>query len=269
MNILKDIHISVIPNGWSDAHIQDIKVLLKDTASHINRELVSPFSEKIHVEKGDGSYPFTHPRSTQDEPHKISLLVEWDYWCQFAYQFAHEFCHVLSDYNRLKDCKNQWFHEAICELASVFTLRCMKKRWCTNPPFPNRKDYAESLAKYEDDMRKGYKKEWEDKYGKHSITLIDWLSDHEEEMRDISIKKNTNGDRHLEYRLRYALVAYALLPIFEEDPSGWNAIRFLPCSDSYIGQYLDEWSQLVEEPNRSFVRHCKKCIESDLTPFNT
>ena len=57
-------------------------------------------------------------------------------WAKFGYQFSHEFCHVLSNYENLKANPNNWFHEAICELASVFTLRRMAERWPTHPPYP-------------------------------------------------------------------------------------------------------------------------------------
>ena len=263
-----DIHILVITNSWGNADIPAIISLLEDIASHINRELTPPFTEEICVEKWDKDYPMAHYRLDQSQSHKISLTAEWCSWCQITYQFAHEFCHVLSDHNRLKGCKNKWFHEAICELASVFTLRSMERQWRDRTPFYGKTQYTESLKTYEESHRQKRKKNWENDYGTHSITLSDWLSDQEEEMRDISTRRNTNGDWHKKYRLIYSLVAYALLPIFEEKPKGWNAVRFLPNSDSYIKQYLDDWSEDVKEPDRPFVRLCKERIESTLIPFD-
>ena len=75
--------------------------------------------------------PITPYRPSRQGPFTVFLAARDDYWCQFAYQFSHELCHVLSDYERLGEGPNGWFHEAICELASVFTLRRMAERWLT------------------------------------------------------------------------------------------------------------------------------------------
>ena len=49
---------------------------------------------------------------------------------------------------KLKRNPNNWFHEAICELASVFTIRRMAQRWHTHPAFPKRTDYTAALRDY-------------------------------------------------------------------------------------------------------------------------
>ena len=54
----------------------------------------------------------------------IKLSARDTYWNKYAYQFAHEFCHVISKHDNLKENPNNWFHEAICELSiHAFTLR--------------------------------------------------------------------------------------------------------------------------------------------------
>ena len=112
---------------------------------------------------------------------------------QYAYQFAHEFCHVLSGYEGLEGNPNNWFHETICELASVFTLRRMAERWPTHPPYPN----------------------WAG-YSKH-------------------------------------LLEYALLPVFEEFPAGWNAIRKFPSSSRELKCYLTDWASAADPDDVPFV----------------
>ena len=94
----------------------------------------------------DDFTPRTHYRPSSSDPIFIQLTARDTYWSQFAYQFSHELCHILSDYERLGEGPNGWFHEAICESASVFTLRRMAERWRTCPPYAGRTDYAESLA---------------------------------------------------------------------------------------------------------------------------
>ena len=122
-----NINVLVLGNKWGEVSQSEIEYLLKEAASHIEGELYAPFTEEIHVKWWNKNYPLTKYRYDPNQPYIIKLTVKDRDWCRYVYQFAHEFCHVLSNYNRLKYCKNEWFHEAICELASIFTLRRMGK----------------------------------------------------------------------------------------------------------------------------------------------
>ena len=73
-------------------------------------------------------------RENREGPFVVQLTARDRKWSKFAYQFSHEFCHLLSGHDRLRDNPNQWFHESLCELASVFTLRQMAKQWLISPP---------------------------------------------------------------------------------------------------------------------------------------
>ena len=154
-------------------------------------------------------------------PSSSSLLPVTIEWSQFAYQFSHEFCHVLSNYENLKANPNNWFHEAICELASVFTLRRMAERWRTHPPYPNWADYV--AAKLRDYSEKTLSRQ--EVQLPEGVTLQSWLSSQEESLRKGEYQREKND-----------LVAYALLPIFENTPEGWNAIRNFPTSSGLSGR---------------------------------
>ena len=73
-------------------------------------------------------------------------------------------------------------------------------------------------------------------------TLSSWLASHEEELRACR-----------ELRAKNAVVARELLPLFEEEPSGWNAVRRFPASKSSLRDYLNEWVSEVEADDRPFV----------------
>jgi hypothetical protein len=49
------------------------------------------------------------------------------------YQFAHEFAHILSNYERHADSKvarqHEWFEEALCEVASLYALKRVGMQW--------------------------------------------------------------------------------------------------------------------------------------------
>ena len=73
-------------------------------------------------------------------------------------------------------------------------------------------------------------------------TLSAWLLSEEESLR---------LDQY--HRDRNAVVAYALLPIFESEPSGWNAIRRLPVSSAMFEDYLLEWHRQAEPADKPFI----------------
>ena len=211
---------------WGDARLNDIETLLNDTASHLNRLLRTPFQGTICVVPSPpGEPPRARYREPPDAPFVIWLTARDLEWSQFAYQFSHEFCHVLSNYENLKANPNNWFHEAICELASVFTLRRMAERWRTHPPYPNWADYAAKLRDYSEKTLSRQEVQLPE-----GVTLQSWLSSQEESLRKDAYQREKN-----------ALVAYALLPIFESAPEGWNAIRKFPTSSGCLADYLVDW----------------------------
>ena len=232
--------IVVAPYGWGEARPIDILLLLMDTASSLTQSLKNPLTGTVVVVPSlpSSENPMTYYRVSTDQPFFIELTAHDRKWSQFAYQFSHEFCHVLSDYERLRDSPNNWFHETICELASVFTLRRMAERWLTQPPYPNWSGYSESLASYVQERLSS--KEHQLPTG---TTLSTWLSFEEEGLR-----------KDCRMREKNSVVAYSLLAIFESDPGGWNAIRNLPDSPSMFKDYIAEWHARVEPADKPFVK---------------
>ena len=228
------------PKGWGEAIPSNIEALLVDVASHLNRLLVEPVTEQIKVVpvSGPGAVPRTLYRYGRSVPITIQLTANDRKWAKFSYQFAHEFCHVLSDYERLGANPNNWFHEALCELASVFTLRRMSELWPTQPPYPNWTDYAPALSDYAHDLLAD-----ENRQLPKGLTLATWLPMHETELR-----------QDLYIRDKNAIVAYQLLPLFEADPSGWNAVRSMPSSTGILTEYLADWHECVQPADKTFVK---------------
>ncbi len=180
-------------------------------------------------------------RSPTETWYTIKLSARDRCWDKYAYQFAHEFCHVLSNYELLQKNPNNWFHEAICELASVSTLRCMAERWPSYPPYPNWASYADNLRKYREERM-----DRPETHLPEGVSLQSWLLHNEDMLRIADYREKAE-------RNKQNLVAYQLLPIFEEFPSGWNAIRNLPTSNGYLKDYLNEWYSLVDLEDQPFV----------------
>ena len=151
------MQISVLESDWGEANRDDIRILLEDVASHIVRELRHPFDEAIRVVNlPTTDNPRAFYRGPHEDVHKVNLTAKDRKWSRFAYQFAHEFCHVRSGHERLRNNPNNWLHEAICELASIFTLRRMGERWRTEAPYTNWTSYSESLAAYAESLVEKY-----------------------------------------------------------------------------------------------------------------
>lgn len=66
------------------------------------------------------------------------------YWCQFIYQFAHEFCHYIIPQNVAQTMR--WFEESLCELSSQFFLLKSAEQWCIKPPYPDPKWRKNALS---------------------------------------------------------------------------------------------------------------------------
>lgn len=171
----------------------------------------------------------------------LRLDTEKTLWSQYAYQFAHEFCHILCGF-REGNANNKWFEETLCETASLYAMREMAKSWKEKPPYRNWADYRDSLRSYSDDVvlkRKGVE----------SILhrgLAAYYREHEMELQQKSTDRELNGS-----------MAVVLLRMFEEDPSRWEAIRWLNADRGTDGQsfnaYLIRWRIAAPERRRKFI----------------
>lgn len=55
--------------------------------------------------------------------HIVYLHVKDNYWCQWVYQFAHEYCHHLINGSLSGEWSPMlWFEETVCELSSMYNL---------------------------------------------------------------------------------------------------------------------------------------------------
>jgi hypothetical protein len=175
-------------------------------------------------------------------------------WCQYAYQFAHELCHIISRHELLRNNQNNWFHEAICELASFFVLRRMADTWLTQAPVADGPAWAGHLRSYEKERRAEYRDKLQTGEKLEGKKLGGWLAKHENTLRDNAIQLDDK-------RPLNAVVAGELLPLFEADPQGWNAVLALPASAGYIAEYLPAWYRAVEPSEQQFVRRIAEAFD--------
>ena len=258
--------LEIQPCNWGDANPRDIGMLLKDAALHINGLVDEPVADHIKVITAphDKDYPMTHYRNPRGEgPITIQLTPHGQYWAQFTYQFAHEFCHVLSDYERLEGNPNEWFHEALCELSSIFVLYRMKDVFDNNPLYNIWEQTSIRPGEYADRRLSDSNRQLPP-----GETLAQWLHRHEEELRT---SRHYDQDQAISgyARDQYAVVAYQLLPIFEANPGAWNAVRSLPTSDGMINDYLLDWYRQVAPKDQAVIGCIMELFSEHLDDYST
>ena len=143
-------------------------------------------------------------RGKNDE-YIVLLNTNGRYWCQYAFQFAHEIGHILCGYHQ-ENKRHLWYEEAVCEVASLFALRKMTKAWSEYPPYPHLITYAPEFQKYAD-KRLGVDDTTD------TFNFPEWYLKN----RNALEQEPTNFDRNL-------IVASQLLPIFEKNPMLWELV---------------------------------------------
>ncbi|HEV7404884.1 MAG TPA: hypothetical protein VGO11_18220 [Chthoniobacteraceae bacterium] len=191
--------------------------------------------------------PITAYRHRVDGRVAIGLTSTGAHWAQLAYQFAHEFCHALAGHSNdftlpwTRGRKaNLWFEESLAETSSLFALRAMGERWKVEPPYRNWKPYADSLASYAADRSR--------------VAIVDladqpfpeWFAENEAAMRANAIIREKNN-----------IVAEQLLPLFEAEPTGWEAITSLNLGrrdpEETLATRFAEWSAAAPEGQQAFI----------------
>ncbi len=222
--------------SWG-GEIQNVDRVLHSAADELWRYFPERALKPILVEPKGG--PITLYRRGPNGEYLVRLNTGGRLWAQYSYQFAHEFAHILANYDERERC-NKWFEESICETASLFVLRRMAERWKVRPPYPNWKDFGPSLAAFADDRIRAAQLP----PGK---TLAQWFRENEPLLRQEPCLRDKN-----------TFVAAALLPLFDNQPEYWEAIAWLNDGASHdtrsFARYLGDWHARVPERLRPIVR---------------
>jgi len=134
--------------------------------------------------------------------------------------------------------RHRWFAEVVAEIAGVFALRRISETWEIAPPYPDWQGYAPAIRQYADERVQTAKLPC-------GITLAEWFSVNESELQ-----------RDPCHRGQIAIVAAAILPLFEAEPACWEATDWLDfdMSRGSFAEYLEEWHQRVPAKLRPFVK---------------
>jgi len=224
--------------GASEA---DIRAVLDSASRELWRLFPDYKIEPIVVTRGR-SGPITLFQRNDRGEIVIRLDTEKTFWSQYSYQFAHEFCHVLCGFKE-GNPGNKWFEETLCETASLYVMRAMSRTWRKSAPYPNWKDYRDSLRDYVDDIirKRGTV------YEIYAKGLPEFYRTHQ------SVLEKEPGSRE-----RNGAMAIVFLQLFEERPERWEAVRWLnraPAREGdTFGAYLQKWHDAAPARHQPFVK---------------
>jgi len=242
-----ELKIVIDPSGWGDAQPEDVRQVALSAARSLWIECPHTHLDLIYLHHRKGA-PQTNWDRDEDERIVIGLASEDRRWAQMAFQFAHEFCHTLAMHSndwrhswRVVGKPNHWLEESLCETASLYVLRAMSHTWLSTPPYPNWSEYAPHLAEYAQDRM-----ETQQTLLPAGRTFFDWLAKNESSMRANPTLREKNG-----------LVATYLLPLFEAEPRGWEAITYFNTGahdkKQSLNAFLGDWRQRCPADLKPFV----------------
>ncbi len=245
-----ELSIEVAPGDWGGADVGEIELVLGSVAAvFLEHVRLARDDLKLRVVPRSGSPRVLYERG-HDGQYVIQLTARDQRWFQYAYQFAHELCHIASNFERrvvgeraVED--NQWFEEALCETAALFTLKRLGVAWASNPPTRNWMGYGESFAAYA-----AYLLNEPHRQLAADQSLRDWYAEHGASLKDNPYQRRKNE-----------VVASSLLPLFEQDPHAWRALAYLnPDAASAakpFAEYLSDWYRACPDKTlpRRVMRH--------------
>jgi hypothetical protein len=243
----KPLDIRVQANGFGRVSSADIAALLQSAASELWRHCPRAQLDGIDVYHRN-DHPQTDFQRSLSGRIAIGLTAQDTRWAQYSFQFAHEFCHVIANYSnnpqrsvRYPRHANFWLEESLCETASLFTLRAMSRSWLTAPPYQAWRDYAPWLNDYVEQRLA-----LPDHRLPRGKPFLIWFRENQSALRQNSAIRDRN-----------TIIAIQLLPLFEREPRGWEALAFLnhrsPNSDKSLAQHLAEWRSRCPEDLRPFL----------------
>lgn len=223
------LSIQVQGGGWGRARKDAIETVLYSVADEMLSRLPGRLKAPIVVTHTDGPPLAEYGRGSQGE-YRIRLHAQGENWHLYAYEFAHELCHVLSNHDaHVSAHDNQWFEETLCETASLFTLKNLAQRWEQAPPGPQWQAEAVRLRAFFDLLiAEGHRRL------PPEAPLATWLRDNEDALR-----------RNPYLRQKNEVLANLLLPLFERNPENWQALSYMNLDPgdarSSLRSYLGQW----------------------------
>ena len=222
---------------------ENFKVVCNSAAMAIARYYPKRQFKPILIPKANNGFPVKlDRRGPNGEPQIMLSVGDGWMWNQIAFQFSHEFTHIIINHDKPRAGSNHWINEAFCEAASYHALKQMARDWATHPPYPNWKGYAKHHSSYADKYL-GKKRARPD-----GMDFIPWLKKNEKALR--------LGKRYPNREI-YKYVSYQLYPLIQREPEYLGALEYLnlglrnPALSTH--QYLARWKTVLPARHKPFA----------------
>lgn len=240
------LSIEVQDGNWGDASVRDIQSVLNSVAGVLAPNFPRHASARVVVAYSKAG-PRVLAQKSSDGAHVVLLNVQDRRWDQLAYQFAHELCHIFSNYDQRTigedpaSREHQWFEETLCETVSLVTLNRLAASWKTSPPHARWDAYAPAFREYAARLLSG-----EHRRAPAHASLGGWYTSHQAALAANPYLREKNEQ-----------LATALLALFESSPDSLKALGYLnleaPLKQGFSA-YLAAWYECCPEAQRPFVR---------------
>ena len=233
--------IRVEGDGWGRVDNSEIQAVLESVAEQLISRPSLNLSRSIVVTHGIGS-PVTLYGKGAGGAYQVHLSASGRRWALYAYQFGHELCHIMSNFeaHAAIQSPNQWFEEALCEAAGLHALRGMAASWSAEPPYPAWSEYAPAFRDYADRLAaESHRRLPAD------ATPQAWLRQHMDGLRADPYRRESNE-----------VIAMQLLPLFESAPGNWASLYALNgkgAATMNFADYLRRWHTDAPAEDRNFI----------------
>ncbi|HSG22900.1 MAG TPA: hypothetical protein VLA64_08080 [Azonexus sp.] len=248
------LNIKVEGGGWGSAQPEAIENVLYSVADELMARLPNKLTTPIVVTHTERAPVALYERGPGGE-YRVHLHATGQNWHLYVYEFAHELCHILSNYEENVGADttkyNQWFEETLCETASLFTLKSLAETWEKSPTSSEMPGRAKNLRRFfEHLISEGHRQL------PSFAPLASWLEAHQEELRQNPYLRNKNE-----------VVANLLLPLFQSNPQNWDALTYLNLDPedarSSLQDYLRHWYQNAPLEHKHFVASVLSLLWAD------
>jgi hypothetical protein len=238
------VRLRVEGGGWGSGSSEKIEAVLYSVANALLSRFPNKLVAPVVITHTEGNPIALYHRGPAGE-YLVRLHATDERWHLYVFEFAHEFCHLLSNFDANVDGNtrkhNQWFEESLCEAASLFALDNLASAWEHAPAGYGLPERAAKLRSFFN-LLIGE----EHRQLPPQVHPAAWLDAHEGQLR---------GDPYL--RDKNDLVAKLLLPLFQGNPKSWDAIGYLNLDPAAPGatlaEYLSHWHQRVPLEHKTFV----------------
>lgn len=253
----KGLEIRVEPGGWGAADVRQIETVLYAVADELMVRLPEKLAAPIVVSHTESNPVALYERGPGGE-YRVELHARDEKWHLYVYEFAHELCHILSNYDNNVGPHtvkyNQWFEETLCETASLFTLNSLAASWEESPPEQHWAGEARKLRRFFDHLiSEGHRQ-----LPPHA-PLSAWLRENETQLRQNPYLRSKNE-----------ILANLLLPLFRTNPQSWEALGYLNLNPvdarGTLEDYLRHWYDNAPPEHKRFVASVLALLWNRETP---